>query len=106
MPVSLSRYRNSVGGFHSQCVPYKQYNFFYSDSFRKLNMPGVTNVSFLTFIYVLMKLLVPNGLPCICFYQERMLKISTHSQAEVYILDLNNINTLHLGLSNSDYSER
>ena len=63
MPVSLSQYRGAVGFFNSQFVPYKQYNFFYSDSFLKLNTPAVSSVSFLIFIYVFMKLLLPNGLP-------------------------------------------
>ena len=63
MPVGLSQFRGTVGVFNSQFVPYKQFNFFYSESFRKLNMPAVSSVSFLIFIYVFMKLLVPNGLP-------------------------------------------
>ena len=79
MPVSLSQYKRAVGVFNSQFVSYEQFNFFYNDSFGKLNMPTVSSVSFLIFIYVLMKLLVPNGLPYMFFYQERILKISTHS---------------------------
>ena len=63
MPVSLSQYREPVEVFNSQFVPYKQYKFFHSDSFRKLSMPAVSSVSFLIFINVFIKLLVPNGLP-------------------------------------------
>ena len=50
MPATLSQYRGAVGGFISQFVPSKQYNFFYSDSFRKLNMPVLS--SLLTNIHV------------------------------------------------------
>ena len=32
MPVGLSQYRGAKRFFSSQFVPYKQYNFFYSDS--------------------------------------------------------------------------
>ena len=63
MPVSLSQYRGAVWVFNSQFVPYNQFKFFYSGSFRKLIMPAVSSVSFLIFIYVFMKLLVPNNLP-------------------------------------------
>ena len=63
MPVTLSQYRGAlVGGVSSQFVPNKQYNFFYSDSFGKLNIPAVSSVSFLTFIYVY-EVTIPNGLP-------------------------------------------
>ena len=61
MPVTLRQYRGAVGGFNSQFVPNKQYKFFYSNSFRKLNVPAVSIVS-LIIIYVFMKLLVPNDL--------------------------------------------
>ena len=46
MPVSLSQYRGTVGVFNGQFVHYKQFNFSYSDSFRKLNMPAVSSVYF------------------------------------------------------------
>ena len=55
MLVTLSQYRRVVGVFNSQFVPNKQYNFFYSDSFRKLNMAAASSVSLLIFIYVFMK---------------------------------------------------
>ena len=67
------------GGVNSQFVN-KQYNFFYSDSFRKLNMPAVSSVSFLSSVssYVFMKLLVKNGLPYMILLRKNI-KISTHS---------------------------
>ena len=66
-------------GVNSQFVN-TQYNFFYSDSFRKLNMPPVSSVSFLSSVsfYVFMKLLVKNGLPYM-FLLRKNIKISTHS---------------------------
>ena len=64
MPLTL---RGTVRFVSSQFVPNRQYNFYYSDLFRKLSMPAVNSGSFLTFIYVFMKLLVANGL-LISFY--------------------------------------
>ena len=81
MPVTLSQYRGAVGVFNSQFVPYKQYNFFYSDSFRKLNIPAVSSVSFLIFIYVLMKLLVANGLPYLFLSRKNINKYQLNSLA-------------------------
>ena len=52
MPVTLSQYRGAAGSFNNQFVPNKQFNFFYSDSFRKLNMLAIGSVSVLLFIYV------------------------------------------------------
>ena len=53
MPVTLSQYWEAMGVFNSQFVPNKQYNFFYSDLCRKLNMAAVSSGSFLIFKYVL-----------------------------------------------------
>ena len=64
MPFTL---RWTVRFISSQFVPNRQCNFCYSDPFRKLSMPAVNSGSFLIFIYVFMKLLVPNGL-LISFY--------------------------------------
>ena len=63
MVVTLSQNSGAVGDFNSQFVPNKQYNFFYSDSFWKLNTPAISSASFLIFMYVFMKLLVLNSLP-------------------------------------------
>ena len=52
MTVPSSQCREAADVFNSQFVPNKQYNFFYSDSFQKLNMQALSNYSFLTFIYV------------------------------------------------------
>ena len=67
MLVTSSQYRGAVRFFNNQSVPNRQYNFYYSDSFQKLSMPAVSSGSFLLFIYVFVKLLVPNVLPYI-FY--------------------------------------
>ena len=102
MPVSLSQYRGAVGVFNSQFVPYKQYNFFYNDSFRKLNMPAVSSASFLIFLYVFIKLLLPNSLPYMFLSRKNIKNILYIS---IYF-DVSNIHTSYLGLSNSDFSER
>ena len=84
MPVTLSQYRGAVGGFNSQFVANKQYNFFYSNSFRKLNMPAVSSVSFLIFINVFMKLLVPNGLPCMFLLRKNIKNINSFVSRSLY----------------------
>ena len=86
MPVSLSQYRGAVGVFNNQFVPYKQFNFFYSDSFRKLNMPAVSSVSFLIFIYVFMKLLVPNGLRYMFLSRKNIKNINSFVSRGLYTL--------------------
>ena len=83
MPVNLSQYRGVVGGeggrgFNSQFMPNKLYNFFYSDSFRKLNMPAVSSVSFLILICLFMKLLGQNSLPYV-FLLRKNIEISYYS---------------------------
>ena len=55
MPVTFSQYRGTVGGFDSLFVFNKQYNFFYTDYFRKLIVSTVSSFCFLVFKYVLMK---------------------------------------------------
>ena len=88
MPVGLSQFRGTVGVFNSQFVPYKQFNFFYSESFRKLNMPAVSSVSFLIFIYVFMKLLVPNGLPYMFLSRKNIKNINSFVSRGLYTLML------------------
>ena len=88
MSVSLSQYRGAVRVFNSQFVPYKQYKFFYSDCFRKLNMPTVSSVSFLIFIYVFMKLLVLNGLPYVFLSRKNIKNINSFVSRGIYTLML------------------
>ena len=88
MPVSLSRYRGVVGGFNNQFVPCKQFNFFYSDFFRKLNMPALSSVSFLIFIYVFMKFLVPNGLLYMFLSRKNIKNIKSFVSRGLYTLML------------------
>ena len=89
MPVSLSQYRGGVGVFNSQFVCYKQFNFFYSDFFRILNIPAVNSVSFLLiFIYVFMKLLVPNGLTYIFLSRKNIKNINSFVSRGLYTLML------------------
>ena len=63
--------------FNSQFVPNKQYNFVYSDSSRKLSMQAVSSSSFLIFIYLFMKILVPNGLPYIFLLRKNIKNINS-----------------------------
>ena len=88
MPVTLSQNREAVGFFNSQFVSYKQYNFFYSDSLQNLNMPAVNSVSFLIFIYVFMKLLVPNVLPCMFLSRKNIKNINSFASRGLYTLML------------------
>ena len=104
MPVSLRQYRGVVGVFNDQFVPYKQFNFFYSDSFRKLNMPAVSNVSFLIPIYVFIKLLVPNVLPYMFLSRKNIKKYQLIRKQRSIYFDVRSIHTSYLGLFNSDYS--
>ena len=85
MSVTLSQYRGEVAFFNSQSVPNKQYNFFYSNSFRKVNMPAVSSVSFLIFIYVLMKLSVPNGVPYMFLSKKNIKNINSFVNRGLYI---------------------
>ena len=103
MPVTLRQYRGAVGGFNSQFVPNKQYKFFYSNSFRKLNVPAVSIVS-LIIIYVFMKLLVPNDLHYMFLSIKNIKNIRSLVSRGLYF-DISNICTSYLGLFNSDYSE-
>ena len=84
MPVTLSQHRGAVGGFNSQFVANKQYNFFYSNSFRKLNMPAVRSVYFLIFINVFMKLLIPNALPCMFLLRKNFKNINSFVSRSLY----------------------
>ena len=84
MSVTLSQYRGTVGVFNSQFVPNKQYNFFYNDCFQKLNMPALISVSFLTFMYVFMKLLVPNGLSCMSLLRNNIKNINSFVSRGLY----------------------
>ena len=70
-----------MGVFSSQFVPNKQYNFFYSDSFQKLNMPAVTS-------YVFMKLLVPNGLPYMLLLRKNIKNVNSCVSRGLYTLML------------------
>ena len=88
MPVSLSQYRGAVGVFNSQFVPYKQYNVFYNDSFRKLNMPAVSSASFLILLYVFMKLLLPNSLPYMFLSRKNIKNINLFVSRGLYTLML------------------
>ena len=88
MPVSLSQYRGVMGVFNSQFVPDQQFKLFYSDSFQKLNMPAVSSVSFLVFIYVFMKLLVPNVLPYMFLSRKNIKNINSFVSRGLYTLTL------------------
>ena len=88
MPITLSQYRGAVGVLISHFVPNKQYYFFYSDYFWKLNMPAVSSVSFLIFINVFMKLLVPNGLPYMFLSKKNIRNINSFVTRGLYTLML------------------
>ena len=63
------------------------YNFFYSDSFRKPNIPAVRSVSLIC-IYVFMKLLVPNGLPYMFLTRKNIKNINSFLSRGLYTLVL------------------
>ena len=77
MPVTLRRQKGAVGFFNSKFVPNKQYNFVCSDSSQKLSMPAVSSRSFLIFMYVFTKILVPNALPYIFLLRKNIKDINS-----------------------------
>ena len=88
MPITFSQYRGAVGVFNSQFVSNNLYNFFYNDSFQKLNTTVVSSVSFLIFIYVFMKLLFPNGLPYLFLLRKNIKNINSFVSRGRYTLVL------------------
>ena len=72
------------GGF---LIAHLCYNFFYSDSFRKPNMPAASSVSLIC-IYVFMKLLFPNGLPYMVLTRKNIKNINSFMSRGLYTLVL------------------
>ena len=69
-------------------MPNKQKKLFYSDSFQKLNMLVVSSGSLLIFIYVFMKLLVPNGVSYIFSLSKNIKNITSFVIRGLYTLML------------------
>ena len=86
MPVGLSQYKGAKGFLIANlCLISNTISF---TVIRKLNMPAVSSVFFLIFIYMFMKLVVPNGLPYMFLSRKNIKNINSFVSRGLYTLML------------------